>query len=220
MKIERYISRYLSSNCYLISEGEHGILIDPCYNEDLNLRLQNTNITLDFALLTHEHADHISGVPWLKNFCDVKICCSDKCAVNIQDERMNYSRYFDVVKVFMQDLGGNHNIDMEPFTCHADETFSKDIHLNWENHDLFLKMTPGHSEGGICCLVDWQYLFCGDTLFLNQETVTRFKGGSPKDFREITVPWLCSLTPDITVYPGHYEQFHLREWISNNGGLL
>lgn len=217
MKIERFISQYLSSNCYLVIEDAHSFLIDPCYNDELELILKSKNMILDFILLTHEHADHISGIPWLKSIKASPIVCSDKCAANIENDRMNYSRYYNVLKVFMQSLGVDDSVTMAPFICHADKTFSKDIRFNWHGHEIFFKNTPGHSEGSICCLVDQIYLFGGDTLFQSMETATRFKGGSKDAFQKISLPWLQNLSSSTMVFPGHFETFYLKDWIKYKG---
>lgn len=220
MKVKRFISQYLSSNCYLITENAHGFLIDPCCNDELELQLKSKSFTLDFVLLTHEHADHISGIPWLKQINTSPVVCSDKCAINIKNDRMNYSRYYNVLKVFMQGLGVDDSITMSPFICNADKTFSKDMKFFWDGHEIFLKKTPGHSEGSICCLIDQVNLFGGDTLFQTMETATRFKSGSMEAFQKISLPWLRELSPDTLVYPGHFETFYLRDWMKYKGEEL
>lgn len=38
-------------------------------------------------LLTHEHPDHISGLPWLKENFNTQIICTNACAAAISDEK-------------------------------------------------------------------------------------------------------------------------------------
>lgn len=212
MKILQFKSQYLSTNCYLIIENNHGIIIDPCHTDEVVNAIANTDTQLDFALITHEHADHIAGVSWVQEYYHIPVVCSEKCAINLGNTRMNYSKYFDVIKKVMTIFEADENVKMEPFVCSADKIFSEDTYYDWNEHQLLLKITPGHSEGSICLLIDKCFLFSGDLLFENQDTITRFKGGSTADFINITKPWLLTLPPSTIVYPGHFESFPIQKW--------
>lgn len=212
MEVERIASAFLGANCYLISENGHSILIDPCEPERLAPFLRGDTV-LDYVLLTHEHADHIFGVNWLHEQFSVPVICSAVCAEHLPDPRMNYSYYYEATKRIMSSaLAQDDTSQMEPFSCRADKTFSEDSEWSWQGHSVFAKFTPGHSSGSVSYLLDGAVLFAGDTVFRDNETITRFKSGSGVDFREKTLPWLRRLPPDTQVYPGHFAPFRLAEW--------
>lgn len=213
MEINTYPCIYLCANCYMITEGTHSFLIDPCVSNSLLADIARLGTKVDFALLTHEHSDHISGVTWVQEQLGAPVICSEKCASNLTDIRMNYSRYFETIKQLMGGLGQQEDVKMEPFTCRADHTFRYDHTFLWEGHTVLCKIAPGHSEGGVCYMMDDRLLFAGDAVFEKQETITRFKGGSAEAYRRDTLPWLNSLPLDTRVYPGHFASFTLGNWI-------
>jgi glyoxylase-like metal-dependent hydrolase (beta-lactamase superfamily II) len=82
-------------------------------------------------------------------------------------------------------------------------------------------LTPGHTEGSICFLVEGSpILFSGDTLFPGGAGNTSFPGGHfPTIMRSIDDK-LFTLPADTIVLPGHgddttigTERPHLQEWI-------
>ena len=210
MQIKTVTSRYLGAKCYIIVENGHAIVIDPCEAGELETALEG--LVLDCVLLTHEHADHISGVNFLRERYGIPVACSEKCAKYIEDPRMNYSLYFESIKMLMGYLQTDNDCCMEPFTCRADITFSEDCESQWQGHTLLAKLTPGHAAGGVSYLFDGCVLFVGDNIFLEKETVTRFKGGSKWELEEITLPWMRTLNPKTQIYPGHFEPLLLHQW--------
>lgn len=216
MTVQRFVSHYLSANCYLITENGHAIVIDPCEEEILGEALRGAG-ELDFVLLTHEHADHIFGVNWIRTAYGVPVICSEKCAMHLGNPRMNYSFYYETTKKLMRFLMEDDSSTMAPFICSADRTFSTDEQLLWQGHRILAKLTPGHSQGGASYLLDGDQLFAGDSIFKDSKTITRFKGGSDEEFQEQTLPWLRSLPTDVTVYPGHFSPFLLGEWTEWKG---
>lgn len=64
-------------------------------------------------------------------------------------------------------------------------------------------LTPGHTEGGICLLVDGKALITGDTLFIGDCGRTDLPGGSPQVMFDTLRKKLMALPDDLVVYPGH-----------------
>lgn len=194
-------------NSYVIEENQHCVLIDPVLSDELIKEI--VGLKIDFAILTHEHYDHISGVNDLKQRFGTTVICGEKAAERLKDPGLNLSRFQDyIVQVIPF---GNGQTRSEEYSCTADETVADGQIICWEGHSLLFKETPGHSVGNISVQLDNDALFSGDTIFKDYPTATRLPGGSTKQFRQITEPWLDSLPQDIMVYPGHGAPFLLKE---------
>jgi hydroxyacylglutathione hydrolase len=63
--------------------------------------------------------------------------------------------------------------------------------------------TPGHTNDGICLLVDNKKLLTGDTLFVGECGRTDFAGGSAKKMYHSLFNKVLKLDESIQVYPGH-----------------
>ena len=70
--------------------------------------------------------------------------------------------------------------------------------------DINLKfiLTPGHTKGGICIIVDNKAILTGDTLFIGDCGRTDLPGGSLSEMFE-TLQKIKMLPDDLIVYPGH-----------------
>lgn len=64
-------------------------------------------------------------------------------------------------------------------------------------------LTPGHTKGGICILVDTKALLTGDTLFIGDCGRTELPGGSLRDMFMTLQEKIMVLPDDVIVYPGH-----------------
>jgi glyoxylase-like metal-dependent hydrolase (beta-lactamase superfamily II) len=70
------------------------------------------------------------------------------------------------------------------------------------NITLKFLLTPGHTPGGICIIVDHESILTGDTLFIGDCGRCDLLGGSLSDMFE-SVQRIKSLSDDLIVYPGH-----------------
>jgi hydroxyacylglutathione hydrolase len=64
-------------------------------------------------------------------------------------------------------------------------------------------LTPGHTPGGICIIVDNQALLTGDTLFIGDCGRTDLPGGNLAQMYESLHEKILHLPDDLIVYPGH-----------------
>ena len=215
-KIQSYVFYPIDSCMYIWQEEDSVVIIDPCVSKDALLYQRERNINRILVILTHEHYDHISGVNWLKeNLAKVSVLCSQLCAGALDNPYRNLSEFWEVLFIGKEEKIQEQirNMDIQPYSCEADETFEGEYEFIWQGHKIFLKETPGHSKGSICILVDEKILFSGDTLVTGHETILRLPGGSKKDFAGITLPYLESLDREIMVYPGHGEPQKLAEFM-------
>jgi glyoxylase-like metal-dependent hydrolase (beta-lactamase superfamily II) len=100
----------------------------------------------------------------------------------------------------------------DQYSCHADIIVEDGQMLDWEGHQILIKMAPGHSAGSNLIIIDDNAMFSGDCMLSESVPAARFPGGDPKAFQEIVLPYLKSMNQDIQVYPGHYDAFCLREY--------
>ncbi len=148
-------------NMYLINTGENYIAIDAGFRSGtVAKRLKNLNIDSDSivaVLLTHSHFDHIAALSLFKN-ANIYISSEEK-------------EYVDQGKAGLGGLKKGMGI--------------KYILLNdkqiVEIKGIKIKgiLTPGHTAGSMCYLIDDKYLFVGDVL-----------GFDSKGRAKITPKWL------------------------------
>lgn len=214
--IQTYSFYPIDARMYILVEGTKALVIDPCISEDALRLLQMNGVKELLILLTHEHYDHVSGVNWLReNISSVRVLCSSKCAKSLPEPSENLSIFWEILFMGKDEETQEYvrNMDIQPYSCKADQVFDEEYEMSWEGHSLLLRETPGHSKGSVCILLDERYLFSGDSLVTGYPTVTRLPGGSKKDYAGVTIPYLKSLNPELTVYPGHGDRQQLKEFI-------
>ena len=206
MRIEKTVDPSFGLNTYYLIENGHVILIDPIV--PLKTWEHEAEFRIDFAILTHEHYDHIRCVNALRADRGIRFLCGEKAQKGLADPALNMSRYIEYLKRYIP-FGTGTGESCE-YVCRADEGLEDGRLINWQGHRLLIKETPGHSAGSIALVADGQAVFSGDTIFKDYPSATRMPGGSTKAFQTVTEPWLDSLPQDILVYPGHAEPFKLR----------
>lgn len=209
MRIVSSTTSFLGSHIYFVTEGPDAVIIDPSDADIVDEFVRERGLSVDHAILTHEHCDHSYGCVRVRDTYRNRIYASAACSRNLKNERRNQSRYFEAFATVQIKLTCAHPKEVKPFTAEADVTFDGDMRIEWKGHEFYLRETPGHSEGSICVLLDNRFLFSGDSLMWGEPVNTRFPGGNRKQFESITLPWLKTLDPSIHVYPGHLEEFRL-----------
>jgi hydroxyacylglutathione hydrolase len=63
--------------------------------------------------------------------------------------------------------------------------------------------TPGHSKDSICLLLDDQFIFTGDTLFVGNCGRVDLPGSDAKEMYESLFNRLAKLNENLILYPGH-----------------
>lgn len=189
----------IDSNCYLIYDkavNDQCVIVDPG-SKDTSLiektirmhRLEPCSI-----LLTHEHFDHVWGCNVLAYKYKIVTYGSPLCLENIQSKRLNCSRFYD-------DVGFEVNVPTEPIN-------EDKIAMSWNGYDFKFYDTPGHSDAGLCFVIDGN-LFTGDTLIYELKTVTNILSGSKEKLR-LSLKKIKELQGMCyKVYPGHGDVFEL-----------
>lgn len=190
MKIVNIPTGMLQANTYLVCDetSRLGFIVDlGGYSKELKNIIEKNDIQIQYIVLTHGHGDHIGGVQeHLKDFPDAKVVCSRAEEKMLLDPELNEAHHF-----------GPEKVSFKP-----DILVDEGDTLTVGNMTMKFIMTPGHTEGGMCILVD-DVLFSGDTLFCRSIGRTDLAGG---DFRTImeSIKKKLFLLPDETqVLPGH-----------------
>ncbi len=171
------------TNCYIVAENGHCVIIDPGYEPEKILAfLSKKSLSAEAILLTHGHFDHVGAVEALINAtgCALYMHQADHCQPAIY--KMLYPLTGRLTPIFVEEG------DVVPM-------------------DLRVLETPGHTPGSVCYMAPG-VLFSGDTLFRGSCGRTDLPGGSGKILKE-SLQKLARLEENHLVYPGHGESTDL-----------
>jgi len=151
---------------------------------------------VELVILTHEHFDHVGGLPALLQRWPCKVICSRECSSAMADPMRNFSRYMV-------------NRDV---ACAAEATCCESLngHFRWDDVRLQFISTPGHSPGSVCIAIE-DLLFSGDTLLHGRKRAINLPGGDKQALQQSVSLLFRTFGPDTMVYPGHGEPFLLRQ---------
>jgi len=188
------------TNTYLLTrEGRAGCLvIDPggWGNRQVEEAVMRLGRGVELVILTHEHFDHVGGLPALLQRWPCTVVCSRECSSAIADPMRNFSRYMV-------------NRDV---ACTVETMCCDNLNgcMQWDDSMLRFISTPGHSPGGICLAVE-DLLFSGDTLLYGRKRAINLPGGDKQLLQQSVKLLFRAFSPDTMVYPGHGEPFYLRQ---------
>jgi len=182
MDIRFIVTDFFDSNVYLFERNGKKIMVDCGGTEDgmANI-LKSIDFWPDYLLLSHGHIDHILALP---------IFLNTRTKIFVHTSDAHYLR--------------NPNYNLSPKLIGRDFKWFESV---YDYGDLPKELgvevihTPGHTPGSVCFLID-KHLFSGDTLFCGGIGNTSFPG-SNYAAEILSVQKLLTLSPDITVYPGH-----------------
>ena len=211
-----FVSDYVGTNMYLLIEKKHALIIDPHLSEDLINFLRMQNVSECTILLTHEHSDNTCGIPVLEKHFRIKVICQKNCADVISSRVTNHPKLTLSMLAVQDYKNGTNNAELfsksfQEYEYQADITFDSDFEFFWYQHKFVFTFTPGHSKGGCC--INWNdtVIFVGDSLLQIFPVITRLPGGSTKQYKNITLPFLKSLSKDLVVLPGHGPAFRMAD---------
>ncbi|PKM87905.1 MAG: hypothetical protein CVU85_05025 [Firmicutes bacterium HGW-Firmicutes-10] len=182
MKIETYPLGVYQANCYVVSQDDQVLIIDPGSKSDYLISKIPESAKVLAVLLTHGHFDHFAAAADLAKHYDVDIYIHTEDEELLSDPLKNYSDHRNVTCVDRVTAFDDHYLKIGPFKINV-------FH------------TPGHSPGSVCYMID-SHLFVGDLLFKNSIGRTDLYKGSNFQMME-SLQFICSLDGDIKVYPGH-----------------
>lgn len=187
MKIKVAHTGPLGVNTYIAwDDNNKGFIVDlGGFTEGLAAEIAKDDIHIEYIILTHGHCDHIMGVEEAKAYYNCKVVAAKDELPMLSDRKLNMST----------DFGKTVEITPDILVEDGDTLQIGDMELKFI-------MTPGHSVGGMCILVD-DILFSGDTLFQGSVGRTDFVGGDMDVLRKSIHEKLFVLPEDTYVLPGH-----------------
>ncbi len=190
MILKEYISGPIEANNYLLvdEETKEGALIDCSeMKQEIVDDANALGANIKYILLTHGHFDHVLGVNEMKKALGAKVYIHKSDVFMLEN-----------INQIMSLFGMNQKVEPPEY----DELVEDGQELPLGNTKIKILHTPGHSEGGVCYLVD-DKLFSGDTLFRESVGRTDLYGGNFKTLLNSVKGVLFNLDDDINVYPGH-----------------
>ncbi|MBR5290974.1 MAG: MBL fold metallo-hydrolase [Erysipelotrichaceae bacterium] len=182
-KVIKLVLSMMQTNCYLIKENGHVLIVDPASSPNRILSMIEEDEVVDGILLTHGHFDHIGAADALKKklHCPIYVHEYDKrLATDVKIDR------------FMSDV-----------VVKSELSFYRDGINQIGSFKLDVLHTPGHTDGSVCIGYK-NHLFTGDTLFQCSVGRTDLYSGSDSKLKQ-SLHRLCSLHPETLIYPGHGE---------------
>jgi len=198
----------LKENCYIIVKKETNlcILVDPgseafkikCYIDEAGLK--------PLAIInTHGHIDHVGAVHELMESYNIPFYISSK-DVKLLKQANLYRLIFNTRDPIMV-----------PAVSH--ELSSKEHVLKLDPFEIKILITPGHTAGSVCLVIDNE-IFSGDTILADCFGRTDLPGGD-KDALMESISLLRHLPDHMKVWPGHGSSFFLKHlWAKLDGMSL
>ena len=198
MKVERFVTGIISTNCYLAvnEETKQAVIVDPaaCPKKMLDY-IEGEDLKIEAILLTHGHFDHIMGIDGFLKEYPVPVYVHEDDEKVMNDPRLTYTAGYTFSRA--QYLRDRQTLDLAGYKFEV-------IH------------TPGHTWGGCCYYIASEnVLFSGDTLFQCSVGRTDFETSSTSDLMHSVREKLMKLPDETHVYPGHmgetmigYEREH------------
>ena len=151
-----------------------GASFDPAFEPQKAIDiLEKKGCLLQAVFLTHNHWDHIDGLPYLIKRCQptVYVHALDQGPIQEMTQKIH-------------------------LVCDGEE-------ISWGDIKIRVIHTPGHTPGSACYLIHQEILVSGDTLFQGNCGRCDLPGGSARQMFESLHLKLKRLKDQILVYPGH-----------------
>lgn len=191
MIVKQYIAGPIDANNYLVADekSKEAVLIDCSEQVQKILNdVKELGLKVKYILLTHGHFDHVMGVNSMKEALGAKVL------INKKDEKQ-----LEMTQTILKTFGIF--VEKNP---EYDKYIDKNTELKIGDIPIKIFETPGHTEGGLCYLIDGK-LFSGDTLFRNYVGRTDLPGGNYAKLENSIKNILYKLPEETEVFPGHNE---------------
>lgn len=169
---------FFTNYTYIVYSNESNkcIIIDPAHEPDkIEEICSQKNLQPEALLLTHSHLDHVNLVETMVSKYNCRVYINKVEADYYHFQGRNLHLFSTVERIY--------DFDVDHLPVRA-------IH------------TPGHTKGS-CCYLIGNYLFTGDTLFIEGCGICTSDGGDPEQMFD-SLQYLLETTPKTSlIMPGH-----------------
>lgn len=199
ININKVITGKWRENCYLVNDSNKTtLIIDPGNDFDKIQVLIETNGLIPGAIFnTHAHYDHIGAVKQLKKKYSIPFYLHSKEIKLLRAANFYLNLFEGDIKIQIPTV--EYNFDKIDNPTHLEEIFVRII------------FTPGHTEGGVCLLIE-NHLFSGDTLLKGKASRIDLPGGDKTALID-SLNQLSKLSGKIIVHPGHGDSMNLSDQV-------
>ena len=191
LEIKRFVFGLFETNCYVVSDEQQILLVDPAcayeseqqqlltYIENQKSKIKNHQLPITIVA-THGHLDHLWGAAWACAKWNTPVLMHEADIPMAKAMQQQYDLFGIPAKA-------------QPFPI--EDIKSKIKNHKFEISNFQLLSTPGHTPGSICLYFNTPssshlspFILSGDTLFKMGYGRTDLPGALP---------------PETVVYPGH-----------------
>ncbi|MGI6033731.1 MAG: MBL fold metallo-hydrolase [Coriobacteriales bacterium] len=194
MEIETVVVGPIRTNCYLVSDGEELVVVDPGAEVNRIIDALDGRAVKEIWV-THRHQDHIGALAALQDATGAPVAMSAVDAALIEGKQV--ADGVDVCQghepaAIQRKLSEGDEVTVGPCTFEVIET-------------------PGHTEGSICYYCAGEHvLFAGDTLFAGgRYGRTDLEGGSFSAIVDSMKNKLSKLPDETIVLSGHDQRSNM-----------
>lgn len=167
----------LQTNCYILTQNDKSLIIDPGIGA---ISFAKTAVNPVAVLNTHGHFDHVWSNHELKTKLNLPIYIHEKDEFFLSNDVLNRGTPSSSADVLVK---------------------SQDL-ISLEGFEFYFFHAPGHTPG--CCMIVFkEAIFSGDFLFDNSIGRVDLPFGDPSDMRLSIAKFLDSFSQDLPIYPGH-----------------
>jgi len=187
--IERLVVGPLAGNCYILKSGAELAVVDPGGDAEMILaKVTELAGTVKYVVNTHGHIDHIAANREVIDATGAQLLIHELDAKLLAHPDGNLSSL----------------MGMRLTSPAPNRLLKEGDKIVVGEDEMTVLHTPGHTPGGIC-LLGSDYVFTGDTLFVDSIGRTDFPGGS-NELMQASLDRLQTVLPkDTMLYPGHGE---------------
>lgn len=201
IQVEKLVLGQLETNCYLVYDRQtlSTLIIDPADDADfISSKIANLRLKPIQIIATHGHFDHILAAYELQQAYQIPFSISHK-------DKFLVDRAVETAHYYLKQ-----NIDF--FKPEINQDLHKVKDINFFDIKLTVIITPGHTPGSICLYNnDYEWLFCGDTLFADGGRGRTDFDYSSSDKLHHSIQTLLQLPGSTTLFPGHGRSSTIKE---------
>jgi len=202
MNIKHFFDKETATFTYVVSDEDalKCAIIDPVLNYNMSAGnisshsadevvayISDNNLTVDWILETHAHADHLTASHYLKEKLGGQIAMGE--------------RIDEVIKFWRPIFNADNYPELDVFKF--DKLLKNNEVINIGSLEVKVMNTPGHTPACVSYLIE-DNVFVGDTIFMPDVGTARtdFPGGSAQDLFD-SIQKIFALPLETNLYTAH-----------------